>query len=72
MNVDLPIETFEIRPAIEEKEELTPDELVDVGEVEAETDSSTIDIETETSSEKSKSKLAEIFTVVWPWERNKN
>ena len=31
---DLPIETFEIRPAIEEKEELTPDELVDVGEVE--------------------------------------
>lgn len=34
---DLPIETFEIRPAIEEKEkpkELTPDELVDIGEEE--------------------------------------
>jgi len=34
---DLPIETFEIRPAIEDKEkpkELTPDELVDIGEEE--------------------------------------
>ena len=44
----------------------------DISEVEAETDTSTIDSETETSSEKSKSKLAEIFTVVWPWEKNKN
>ena len=31
---DLPIETFEIRPAIAEKEEVTADELVDIGEEE--------------------------------------
>ena len=53
-------------------DERSEETAVYVGEVEAETDSSTIDIETETSSEKSKSKLAEIFTVVWPWEKNKN
>ena len=70
-------ETFTIKWPWEKTNTILNDEqyeetAVDVSEVEAETDTSTTDIETETSSEKSKSKLAEIFTVVWPWEKNKN
>ena len=50
-----------------------PEEVeADVSAVKAETDINLVDVETETTSEKSKSKLAEIFTVVWPWEKNKN
>ena len=50
-----------------------PEEVeADVSALEAETDINLVDVETETTSEKSKSKLAEIFTVVWPWEKNKN
>ena len=50
-----------------------PEEVeADVSALEAETDINSVDVETETTSEKSKSKLAEIFTVVWPWGKNKN